>query len=449
VNIVIVGVGEVGFHLADMLSREEHAVAVIDQDPVKGQRLMESLDVQAIVGDGTRADKLAEAGASKADLVVAVSDNDQVNMLVSTVAKALGAKRCILRLRDTSRLENYHYFYKQTLGFDVVLSTEELAAEEILETVREHHALEVESFADGRVQLRRVRLREESELTSAPIAELRLPPGVLIVAVARKDSFVLPDGDHQLGKDDQIYIIGEADNLDAFERLSGERTATSRRVVIMGAGGIGRQVTRKLRGLRGISVRVIENNSGRADALAAECSSDEVMVLRGDATDTDLLNEERIGEANVFVATTKNDESNMVACQLARSLGVERTVAMINKRAYRLTYDLLGIDRAISPRVLCATHILRFVRSGSVSSISVIGDGRAEVLELGVNLEKGQDSVKLKNLGLPKGAVLGALVHDEQVIIPHGETQLHSGDHAIVFTLPEVIERVERLFRGA
>ncbi|MFT4537709.1 MAG: trk system potassium uptake protein TrkA [Planctomycetota bacterium] len=446
-NIVIVGAGEVGHHLADILSREEHAVAVVDPDPKKSRRLMESLDVQAVVGDGTRADVLTQAGASKADLVVAVSDNDLVNMLACVLAKGLGARRAILRLKDTSLLAGYRYFYKQTLGFDVVLSTDELAAEEILGTVREHHALEVETFADGRVQLRRLRLREESELTSEPIASLRLPAGVLIVAVSTKDKFHLPDGDYQLAVEDQIYIIGEASDLDAFERMAGERTTLRRSIVIMGAGGIGREVVDKLKGTAGISIRVIERNPSRARAFAAESSS-HAMVLEGDATDLDLLLEERIGEANVFIATSNDDEQNMVACQLAKSLGVKRTVAMVNKASYRQIYDLLGIDQAISPRILCAGSILRFVRSGSVAAISVIGDGRAEVLELTAHFKDGKEDLKVKNLGLPKGAVLGALVHGDNVIIPNGDTHVADGDQVIVFTLPEVLEKVERLFGG-
>ncbi|MDA1265144.1 MAG: Trk system potassium transporter TrkA [Planctomycetota bacterium] len=443
-NIVVVGAGEVGHHLADILSRERHAVSVVDPDPAKARRMMESLDVQALVGDGTRADVLMQAGASKADLVVAVADDDHVNMLACVLSKGLGAKRVILRLKDTQRLEGYRYFYKQTLGFDVVLSTEDLAAEEILSTVRERHALEVESFADGRVQLRRLRLREESELTGTPLAELRLPAGVLVAAVIRGDQFFVPTGEDELLVSDHIYVIGEARDCDAFERLAGEKAAWNRSVVIMGAGGIGRTVTHRLENTPGVTIKVIEQDGARARALAMSADSSS-LVLEGDATDLDLLIEERIGEANVFIATTGDDEDNMVACQLARSLGVERTVAMVNKASYRQIYDMLGIDQGISPRILCANEILRFVRSGSPSAIAVIGDGKAEVLELTARLA---ESKKVKDLGLPRGAVIGAVVRQDQVRIPTGDTTVENGDQVIVFTLPETLEQVERLFRG-
>lgn len=444
-HIVVVGAGEVGQHLAGVLSREEHAVTVIDPDPAKSRRLTESLDVQALVGDGTRADVLTQAGTTKADLVVAVSDDDRVNMLASVVAKHLGAKRVILRLKDPSILDGYRYFYKSALGFDVVLSTEALAAEEILGLVRERHALEVESFADGRVQLRRLRLRDASELTSAPLGELRLPEGVLVAAISRGAELVVPSGDELLRTDDQVYVIGRAADLDSFERLAGERVAWKRSVVLMGAGGVGREIARKLRKTPGVTVLVLERDPARARALDAECSGD-VMVLVGDATDLDLLQEERVSEANIFVATTDDDENNMIACQLAKSLGVERTVAMVNKASYRQLYDFLeGIDQAISPRVLCANMILRFVRSGSPKAISVIGGGKGEVLELTSGL---REPTRVKSLGLPKGAVIGAVVRGDEVIIPSGDTLIRGGDQVIVFTVIGNQSEVERTLRS-
>lgn len=445
-DIAVIGAGEVGYHLASILSRDEHRVCVIDADPARCRQIMEALDVQVVIGDATRADVLTHAGVARADLAVVVTDDDKVNMLCSVLASELGAKRVILRLYDTSQLAGYQYLYKQALGFDVVLSTQELAAAEIVSTVRQHHALEVESFADGRVQLRRLRLEQECALLESTLSELDLPAGLLIVGLARGERFTIPDGETRLEKNDQVYVLGKSDALDAFERKAGAPALGRRSVVILGAGSVGREIARRLKDLPGLSIRVIERQASRARAMAAEHSS-EILVLEGDATDLDLLHEERIGEANVFVATSDDDELNMVACQLARSLGVQRTVALVNKASYRQIYDLLGIDHAISPRILCANRILRFVRSSSVSSIAVLGEGRAEVLEVDVRWTGKKSARALKSLGLPKGSVVGALIREGDVSIPHGDTRIEAGDRAIVFTLPENVERVLAIFR--
>ncbi|MEM9381703.1 MAG: Trk system potassium transporter TrkA [Planctomycetota bacterium] len=441
-NIVIVGAGEVGQHLAGLLSHESHSVTVVDPDPSKSRRLMESLDVQALVGDGTRADVLTEAGVSSTDLVIAVSDDDRVNMLTSVVARKLGAARVIIRLKDTRILDDYRYFYKDALGFDVVLSTEELVAEEILGVVRERHALEVESFANGRVQLRRLRLREASELTTAPLGELRIPSGVLVAAISRSGALVVPSGEDELKVGDQVYVLGSANDLDRFERLAGEKVEWKRTVVIMGAGGLGRQIALRLGGAPGISVTVLERDPARARALDLECPGD-ISVMVGDATDMNLFREERIADASAFVATTDDDENNIVACQLAKSFGVERTVALLNKASYAETFDLLGgVDQAISPRMLVAKSIIRFVRAGSPRAIAVIGNGRAEVLELEVGI---REPLKVRRLGLPRGVVLGAIVRDGHVTIPTGDTTVRPRDTAIVFAMTEALEEAERV----
>ncbi|QDU68087.1 Trk system potassium transporter TrkA [Engelhardtia mirabilis] len=444
-DIVIVGAGEVGFHLADILARESHRVSVIDSDPGKIRRLRETLDVQALEGDGTQASVLASAGASTADLFIAVTDNDHINMVASPLARRMGSKRVILRLKDTWRLQGYSFFYKQALGFDVALSTDELSAQEIIRTVREQHALEVESFADGRVQLRRVRISESGELTSAALSKLDLPDNVVVAAIARKKSFFAAHGDDRLEKGDQVYLIGRSAALDQFEFLTGARRLGRRSVVIMGGGRVGSQLAMRLSELPGLSIRILERDPDRARTIAARFPEN-VMVLVGDATDTDLLREERFDKVNVFIGATADDEDNLIACQLAKSYGAERTVALLDKPSYRDIYDVMGVDFAISPRILCANRILRFVRSEAVMSIAVVAEGRGEVIEIEARLPGGKSDVKLKHLGLPKGVVVGAVVHGDDVTIPRGETTIRNGDRLIVFSLAESVEELSEFF---
>ena len=447
-DVVIVGAGEVGIYLADILSRERHRVSVVDNDPAKIERVHASLDVETYLGDGAHPEILNRAGASRCELFVAVTDDDKVNMLACRMARELGAGRVVLRLHETERLEGYHYFHKRALGYDVVLSTDELAADEILATVREQHALEVESFADGRVQLRRLRIRETSELTAETLSALELPGGLLVAAIARKNEFFVPTGEDQLAVDDQVYLIGRGADLDQFEVLSGARKLGRRSVVIMGGGHIGLRIAERLEEVPGISVRLFERDAARAREIAQRFTKS-VMVLVGDATDLDLLGEERIGDqTNIFVAATSRDEDNMMACQLASSLGVERTVALVNKPSYRKIYSLLGIDNAISPRILCANRILRFVRAGSVSSIAVVAEGRGEVIEIEARFYGGKTESRVKNLGLPRGVVIGAVVCGEEVEIARGETLVKEGDRLILFALPAVVEELRKVFRS-
>ncbi|MHC4379249.1 MAG: NAD-binding protein, partial [Planctomycetota bacterium] len=197
--------------------------------------------------------------------------------------------------------------------------------------------------------------------------------------------------------------------------------------------------------LPGVSVRVFERDPERAKEIAGGFPSS-VMVLVGDATDIDLLSEERIDEVNTFIATTGDDEDNIIACHLAGTLGVKRTVAILEKASYRKVFDSLHIDKAISPRLLCAKRILRFVRASSVRSIAVVAEGRGEVLEFEASFAKGKTEKKVKSLGLPKGVVVGAVVHGEDVTIPRGDTVIHAGDRLILFTLPENLEQLDQLF---
>ncbi|MFT7485494.1 MAG: trk system potassium uptake protein TrkA [Candidatus Paceibacteria bacterium] len=445
-DITIIGAGEVGYHLAEILSREEHRVSVIDKDPVKSRRIMESLDVQVVLGDATDVGVLNEAGVSKCDLFVAVTDDDKANMLTCVLARELKAKRIILRLHELDRLREYRYFYKGALGFDVVLSTEEFAAEEIVNTIRERNALEVESFAAGKIQTRRYRLEPDSVLAGRRLMDLDLPRGVLVAAVIKPEEFIIPTGEYQLSVNEQIWVVGKHHSLDAFEVGCGAPPSHRRAVVIMGAGGVARAVTRRLLPIPGMNIRVIERDAVRARAFAAEFPG-EVMVLDGDVSDLDLLHEERIGKADVFLATSGDDEENMVACLLAKSLGADRTIALVNKPSYRTIYDLVGVDQAISPRVLCANRILRFARSGSVAAIAVLGDGQAEILEIEVELGGKKSHVKIKSLGLPQGVVIGALVHGGEISVPNGDSPVENGDHVVVFAKKEAVDKVLDIFR--
>lgn len=438
-NILIVGMGQVGSHLAKVLS-PDHRVTVIDSDGTRLRAVTESLDVQSVVGDGARPQVLDRAEAGSADLMLAVSNDDNVNMLSCLFAKRMGTRKAVLRVKDMAPFRGFRTFLRRNLAYDLVLSLEDLAAEEIVKVIRQNQAIGVESFAEGKIQMRRLRLNEESKLIGIPLREMKIPSGVLIVAIDRAREVIIPGGNDVLAAGDEVFVLGEPKGIAAFEKKTGLRSVHLRKVVIVGASRVVVNVCAALKRFN-VDVRVIVADREQARALSAEL--DGPVVLHGEGTDVALLREERVGDADAFLGVSADDETNLMSCQLAKQLGVTRTIALVQKPDYVDIYHHLGIDVAVSPRLLCATRILSFVRSGSVSTIATIEEGKAEVLELEVQPGSRLVGRTLADAGFPRGCVVGAIAREGGVIkIPTGTDTLRALDNLVIFVLREVIDEV-------
>lgn len=439
-NITIVGLGEVGSYLAKVLSTEGHVITVVDSDPQRMRRVADLLDVQAVIGDGSRPDVLDRAETHSADLLLAVANDDKVNMLTCLFGKRMGAKKTVLRLRDTSAVRRSRTFFRKNLQYDLLLSLDDLAAEEIVKSVRQNKALGVENFAEGKVQMRRFKLAADGPFTGQLLKDLKMPPGVLITAIDRAHEVLVPGGGDQLLADDEVFVLGEPKGIAAFEKKIGNRQAAARNVVVFGGSNIGQQVAQLLQ-REGVGVRIVVENRDEAERLSEALKG--VTVLHADATDMNVLLEEHVGEADAFLGISELDERNLMSCQLARTLGVKRTVALVQKPDYVSLYQRLGIDIAVSPRLLCANRILAFVRSRSISTIATIEEGKAEVLE--IELPPGSRLVgsALKAAGFPRGCVVAAVTRDDgSVLIPRGDDELRAGDQMVLFVLAAVIDEV-------
>ncbi len=439
-NILIVGLGEVGSYLAKVLSTEGHSITVIDPDLPRMRRVADLLDVQAVHGDGSRPDVLDRADAHQMDLVLAVSNDDKVNMLTCLFGKRMGAKKTVLRLRDTSAFRRSKTFFRRNLQHDLLLSLDDLAAEEIVKTVLQSRGLAVENFAEGRVQMRRFVLTEGGPFTGMLLKDLKLPPGMLITAIDRDHKVLVPGGDDDLRAADEIFVLGEPKALALFEKKIGGRQQATRSVVVYGGGGVAIQVCQALQRER-VDVRVLVEDRPEAERLSEVLKG--VVVLHADPTDLNFLQEEHIGETDAFLGISNEDERNLMSCQLSRSLGVKRTVALVQKPDYVSLYQQLGIDVAVSPRLLCANRILAFVRSRSISTIATIEEGQAEVLEL--ELQPGSVLVgkQLKEARFPRGCVVAAVTREDGlVLIPRGDTELAAHDQLVIFVLNAVVDEV-------
>jgi len=442
VNILIVGMGQVGSHLAKVLS-SDHRVTVVDPDGVRLRRVTETMDVQSVVGDGSHPDVLDRAEASSADLLLAVSNDDNVNMLTCLFGKRMGTKKAVLRVKDLSPFRGFRTFLRKNLAYDLVLSLEDLAAEEIVKVIRQNQAIGVESFAEGKIQMRRLRLNEESKLIGVPLKDLKIPAGVLVVAIDRAREVIIPGGNDQLFAGDEVFVLGEPKGIAGFEKKTGLRSIYLRKVVITGASRVVVAVCEALQRFN-VDVRVVVPDREEARQLSAEL--EDIVVLHGEATDLALLREERVGEADVFLGVSEDDERNLMSCQLAKRLGVARTLALVQKPDYVDIYHHLGIDVAVSPRLLCANRILSFVRSGSVSTIATIEEGKAEVLE--IELQPGSRLIgrTLAEVGFPRGCVVGAIAREDgEIRIPSGTDDFRALDNLVVFVLREVVDEVVEL----
>jgi trk system potassium uptake protein TrkA len=447
-NVLVIGAGEVGSHLARFLTKEAHAVTVVDRNVEALQRTARATDVQTIEGHGASYPILIKAGAGKADLVVAVTSNDELNMVACTVAKRLGARRTVVRVHAAQDLQDNQFVFKDILGFDLIISPEEMAALEILRVCRGQNAAPVENFAGGRLQMRRLEILADSPSSGRSFAQLKMPSNVLATGVLRGTEVTIPRGDFTLAAGDYVMLLGAPDGLDRAEKVLGGRRDLPRRVLISGGGPIARLVARDLTTL-GVKVRLIEATRLVAEQLSRDLEGAE--VVHGAGTDMEILNQEGVHRAAFFISLTPLDEVNILACQLARSLGADKTIALVNRSDYAALVNRLGVDHAVSPRRLVARRIAQYVRGASEGSIAQIHHGAAEVLDRIVETGWRYVGRPLAEIPFPSGSVVGGILRAGATIIPKGDTSPLEGDHLIVFAKREVLPDLNRLFalRGA
>ena len=443
-QITIIGMGEVGRHLASMLAAEDHDVTIVDSSAESLEAAGDKIDVRAVKGNGASFRTLRKAEVQKSDIVAAVTNDDAVNIVASLQAKELGAQTVIARVDSHDYLPGREGAFHGLLGIDLVISTSILAAVQVHKLIRSFGAMRVEHFADNRVQMVQLRVEDPANC-EIPLKDLKIPSDTLIAAVLRGDELIIPSGDDHLMLDDEAFVIGKTEHIQNSEPFFGEAERRgAKSIVILGGGEIGFAVARSLE-KQGMSVKIIEWNPKVCEYLSETLS--EAIIINGDGTDLDLLKEEKLGEADVFVAASRRDEVNLMSGLVARDLGVKEIIALVHRPTYMTVYEHLGIDATISPRRLAANQILKYVRPGRVVSVSEIAGGKGEILEFVVPKKSKIIQNKLKNVGFPKGAVIGAMVGKRGISVPTGDDKIMPGDSVIVFTTPKVRSRVEQFFK--
>ncbi len=445
-NIVVIGLGEVGKHIASVLSKEDHNVTVIDSNPDVVAAVKDRLDVRSVVGQAGSIKVMNEADIKNTDLLISVTNLDEVNILTSLIAKNMGTKKAIARVDSGEYLPDNRGSYQGLFGIDLVISPEILSAIEISKLVGTMGAIFIADFANGQVEMMQVIQKKKAGVTGVPLKDLDTPDDLLIAAIIRGQELIIPSGNTILEENDKIFVMGKSGVIEKEAEFFSDRQKTeARKVAVLGGGEIGYAVAKLLEGMK-ISVILIEWRKDRCEMLSEKLSK--TLIINGDGTDIELLKQEKIGEVDVFVTASKRDEVNLMSGLLAKELGSKKIIAIVHRPDYLSVYKHLGLDATISPRRFAANQILKYVRSGEVVSVSDIELDKGEILEFAAPEGSKVVGKALKNLRFPKEAIIGAIAGKRGVIIPTGNDEIMAGDKVIVFTTPEVRPKVENLFRS-
>lgn len=439
---VIIGAGEVGFNTARMLSHEGHDVVLIEQDDALVERATEQLDALVIHGNGASPRLLAEASIKKSDLLVAASSSDEANIIACLAAKAQGVPRTVARIHNQDYYDPKEPFARDMLGIDFVIHTEQMAAEEIKKALLVPGAINVDTFAEDSIEVAEVVLHGGSPVIGKVLREVHLPEGSLVVGVVRGGEALVPRGDTMLELRDHVLLISARRGIAEVVKAVATDTAPVKDVTIYGGGRIGLRLALALEKV-GMLVRVIERDEARARYVASQLRKG--FVLHDEGISRDFLLQERVDRTDAFVAVTADDRANLLAAMYARQLGARTTIAGVSRGEFAPLAYALGVDLTISPRMLAAEAILRFVRKGEVINVALLESG-AEMIELRIAESCPAAGRPLSQVGFPDGAIVGALLRDGSVVIPTGREILRPGDDAVVFTVEDAVEEVERLF---
>ncbi len=469
-KIVILGAGQVGASVAEALVHEANDITIVDSDRERLSSLQSRLDLRTICGNAALPSVLADAGLDDADLLIAVTQSDQTNLVACKIAKSrFNVPTRIARLRAADFLEDEQLLAEENFAVDFAICPEENITDYVVRLVDYPEALQVLEFADGRLVMVAVRAYEGGALVGKPVHKLRdhLPPQVdaRIAALFRQDQPIIPEGETVIHAGDEVFILAAAEHIRPVLKELRRMMTPVRRVMIAGGGNIGFRVATALENR--LEVKLVENNRSRAEWIAPRLGN--TLVLSGDATDEELLEQENIAEMDLFLALTNDDEDNIMAASLAKRLGCKRVLALINRRAYADMVQGGPIDIGISPAQVSIGTLLAHVRRADVSQVHSLRRGAAEALELVAHGDRNSSRVVGRSIGeisLPKGVTIAAIVRDldtpeviryegpvgiqayGHVVIAHRDTVIQSGDHVIVFCVnKKLVHKVEKLFQ--
>ena len=447
-KIIIAGAGEVGFHLAKLLSFESQDITLIDNNKSNLIIAENQLDIKTIEGDSASISVLKEANVQNCDLVVSLTTSETTNFTTCFLAKQLGAKRTIARISNSEFIEGNKEIDFSSIGIDELISPESLASEEIKLLVHESAFTNSHDFEDGILKMMGVKLEKNAPFIGKTVMEsASVFPGVHFMPIAIKkensDTTIIPRGDTVFSEGDQVYFITNEKGLKELYDLIGTEKQNIDNIMILGAGRIGSKLAKELSN-EGLNVKIIEINSEKANHFVEEVKN--VMMLNVDGRNIDLLVEENLENMDAFIATTGNSETNIMSCLMAKSKNIKKTIALVDNMDYFNLSQSIGIDTLINKKLLAANDIFRFVRNGDIVELAKLNNMDAEIVEFNVSEHSKVLNKKIVNLDFPRKAIIGGVIRDKKGLIVLGDFEIKLGDRVLVCSTAEALKKVESLF---
>jgi trk system potassium uptake protein TrkA len=446
VKVVIVGAGEVGFNIASRIAHENKDVVVIDKNPEAIRRISEALDVQTVVGSGSSPSALEEAGIREADIVLAVTDQDDTNLVACLISNMISPTTKKLARMRTADYDPFHeYFRDHPPHIDTIINPDVEVVKSIERMIDFPGVVDIAEFAEGRVKFIGVSLEKGARLAGVALMDLSKHfrhHRPLIAAVIRNEELIIPRGDDRLMENDLVYFITDNDKIFDTLAVFGKSEPPLTRALIVGGGSIGLRLASRLE-QKNIYTKIVEKNPDRCRYLAEKLNK--VVVLHGDGSDQSLLTEENVDDIDVVITLTNDEETNILSSLLAKRLGARKTITRISKFSYFPLMSMIGIELVVSPRLSAINTILQHIRKGKVLSAASIKGEQGEILEA-VALETSDIVGKpLRQIAFPKGSLLTGIIRNEQIIIPSGDSVVEPGDRIIIFARRQAITKVEKI----
>lgn len=444
-NIIIAGDGEVGFHLAKMLSGEHHNITVVDPHQELLKLIESHTDLLTITGDSASIDVLEQANVKRADLLISVVHDEKINITTCAIGKKLGARRTIARINNVEYLTNENRELMRSLGIDSMVCPERIASKEIVKLLKQPAATEIYDFSDNKLSLILLKLDEKALVLNKTLNQIASENPKLdfrAVAIHRNGKTIIPKGDDVFKVNDLAYVITKPQGIDSLMRLGGKEIVDIRNVMIVGGGRIGRKTAQLLE--REMNVKLIEMNKERAFNLIDQL--ERTLIINADARDIELLEDEGIRNMDAFIAVTNDYETNILTCLLAQRFGIKKVIPLVENIDYISISQSIGIETVINKKLITASYIASFTMDADVRSTKYLNGVDAEALEFSVKGGSKATRKQIKDLNCPRGSIIGGIIRSNQSFIAVGDFQIREGDTVVVFSLPESINKLQDLF---